>query len=80
MFRLGPYVVPIRFSITSSTTFWKSPGVVADEKLDFFQVKRSFSGLAAQFVRNCSMVTVLAVPEPPISSTARFWMALHSMR
>mmetsp|Transcript_3401 Transcript_3401/g.5810 ORF Transcript_3401/g.5810 Transcript_3401/m.5810 type:complete len:208 (+) Transcript_3401:5913-6536(+) len=80
MFRLGPYVVPIRFSMTSSTTFCSSPGVVAEEKFDFFHVKRSFSGRAAQPVRNCSMVTVLAVPEPPMSRTARFWTKLHSMR
>ena len=34
----------MRFSMTSSTTDWNSPGVVAEEKLLFFHVNRSFSG------------------------------------
>ena len=59
----GPYTLPIRLSTLDSTLFWKSCGVVVEEKLEFMMTCSS----DLYFLKKELMRVVFAEPCSPIS-------------
>ena len=61
----GPYDLPPCLSSSASMLPWNDPGVVANEKFIFLIIFFSASNES----KNMYAVLVLAVPDPPNSST-----------